>query len=80
MFKLYIRVCKYMKCPMKISVNCLGIPWVNKCNTSSDHYCIETVAPSGYHCFTDTVAPSSDHYCVNIVAPSSDHYCIKKVI
>ena len=54
---------------------------------SSDHYCIDTVAPSGDHCFTDTVAPSSDHYCIDIVVPSSDHcytetlptFCSKKL-
>ena len=59
--------------------------------SSSDHYSIETVAPSSYdHCVTGTVAPSSHHYCIDIVVPSSDHrytdtvrlssvhYCTKK--
>ena len=39
--------------------------------SSSDHYCIDIVAPSGDHCVTETVAPSSDHYCIGIVVEAS---------
>ena len=53
---------------------------------------IETVAPSGDHCFAESVVPSGYHDCIDIVLPSSDHchtetilpscdhYCIPKVV
>ena len=50
--------------------------------SSSDHHCIETVAPSGNHCGIDTVLPSSEHCYSGTVPPSSDHYsnCTEKMI
>ena len=48
-------------------------------NTASDHYCIETVAPSGVHNCIDIVVPSSDQCCTGTVPPSSDHYGTIKV-
>ena len=60
-----------------------AVPCSDHCCTvlpSRDHYSIiETVAPSGDHCFPETVAPSSDHYSIVIVVPSSDHCSVDPV-
>ena len=45
----------------------------------SDHYCIETVAPSGDHYGIDLVVPSSDHCCIETVPPSSDYHGTTKI-
>ena len=42
----------------------------------SEHYCIDTVAPSGDHDSMDIVVPSRDHCCTET---SSDHYGHTKV-
>ena len=45
----------------------------------SDHYCIETVAPSGDHHGIDRVVPSSDHCCTETVALSRLEFTANRV-